>query len=184
MHAHNHIRVLLLSCVFLCAWKASLCTNAVHQGPLLLQDIENAYQGTRPACLEDVSDVSETAQVRVSSLWGLWIILACAVVAALLAAAILYFTRKPEQRKEMAQRSHFASVVQDVAATLPSFRHSSSRSAAHRGQIRPTGLWGRAYNAQRSAADVKGVKSRTSTCFVSKFGVCSSNNGIVFCACS
>lgn len=49
--------------------------------------------------------MSETAQVGISSLWGLWVILAGAVAAALAYACFAIATRRPEQRRAIVERA-------------------------------------------------------------------------------
>jgi hypothetical protein len=60
----------------------------------------------KPACLESI-EFSETNQVPVRSLYGLWVILAAAIVIAMLAACVRFYIikrTKPEQRQLLNDR--------------------------------------------------------------------------------
>ena len=98
-----------------------LSTAAPHQTQLLilLQDLESDYVPPEPTC--STTEFTETTQVRVHSLYGLWVILAGAIVIAGLAATAHYLILKklrPERKRAIDDR------------VAPFIRAVSVRSAA------------------------------------------------------
>eukprot|EP00892_Ulva_mutabilis_P006137 jgi/Ulvmu1/3896/UM018_0117.1 len=71
----------------------------LQEGGVLSEILED-HKPPEPQCVVEATEFSETNQVAISSLWGLWVILAMAVVLAAIAGAFEYVQKRQKQHED------------------------------------------------------------------------------------